>query len=304
MNEIFNPLTFNEALKIRGEKNALVFAGGTDLMVRYRAKNSMAPVIKGPVLFIDRIESLKKIDSAGGFLEIGAAVNLSVLAGDPGAEEADIPPLLKAAAGSIAAPALRNRATLAGNVANASPAGDGLCALVALDAQVVLASSGAERIITVYDFVTGPGKTELKNNEIIRAFRITEPLPEKYYWRKVGTRKANALTKVSLAASLWFEYSDSEKTGIRKCILAFGAVGPRIVKIDVTEILNRNSTELLSGNSLQEDLLNKVAAEIVSVSENRITPIDDQRSTAEYRKKVALNLIRDFMLKTFGSNNK
>jgi CO/xanthine dehydrogenase FAD-binding subunit len=299
MVNVYRPASLEEALKIRAEKGALLFAGGTDLMVRYRAKNSLAPAINGPVVFLDRVAELKKTGSAGGFLEVGAAVNLSVLAGDPGAEKADVPELLRAAAASIAAPALRNRATLAGNVANASPAGDGLCALVALDAQVVLVSEEGERVLSVHDFVTGPGRTELKDNEIIKSFRFPEPLPSLSYWRKVGTRKANALTKVSLAASVRVENDGPDKGLVTKCLLAFGAVGPRIARLDITGILNKHIDR--AETPVSAEALNKAATEIAAEADSLITPIDDQRSTAVYRKKTALNLVSDFVYKTFAT---
>ncbi|MCK5735064.1 MAG: FAD binding domain-containing protein, partial [Spirochaetaceae bacterium] len=211
----YRPENLKEALEFRAETAAKPFAGGTDLMVRYRGKNGIPPTVPGPVLFIDGIPELRGIHLSEGSLEIGAALPLAVVAEDPGertafaesAGETDgsvvvealaaIPEVLRAAAADLGAPALRQRATMAGNVANASPAGDTLAVLYALEAEVVLVSVNGKRVLAVSEFVTGPGRTLLAENELITAIRIPSPLPDWGYWRKVGTRRANALTKVS-----------------------------------------------------------------------------------------------------------
>lgn len=294
----FKPDTLTEALRIREKTSALPFAGGTDLMVRYRAKNGMPPTIEGPVIFVDTISELRVIREAGSALEIGASVPLAVVAGDPGERAAyaasgasadasvlaAIPEVLRAAAADLGAPALRQRATMAGNVANASPAGDTVAALYVLDAEVILASSGGERVLAVTDFITGPGRTLLADNELITAIRIGRPLPDWGYWRKVGTRRANALTKISAAASAW-----TEAGRITRFTLAFGAVGPTVIRVPEAEaLLNGKSSADLVGSAGKE-----LAAAAVEAAAPGIKPINDQRSTARYRKTVALNLISE-----------
>ena len=292
----FRPATLPEALEIRGKTGALPFAGGTDLMVKYRAKNGMPPTMEGPLMFVDSLSELRTVRFSGASLDIGASVPLAVVADDPGERaayaasgtQADaaaltaIPELLRAASADLGAPALRPRATMAGNVANASPAGDTVAALYALDAAVVLTSTAGERIVPINEFITGPGKTILKADELITAIRIPGPLPVWSYWRKVGTRRANALTKVSAAASVRVEAG--RITGFA---LAFGAVGPIVVR-------SPDAEALLIGKSAA-DLEGSGAAELVRAVADAaapgITPIDDQRSTARYRKTVALNLI-------------
>ncbi len=294
MVETFRPPSLTEALEYRASTAAIPFAGGTDLMVRYRAKNGMPPTIPGPVMYVDALPELREIQISGDYLEIGASVPLSIIADDPGERAActradstalaSIPDVLRAAAADLGAPALRQRATMAGNVANASPAGDTVAALYALEADIVLTSTSGERILNVVEFILGPGSTALAEDELITAIRIPVPLPDWSYWRKVGTRKANALTKVSLAAAAWFESGR-----IERCSLAFGAVGPTIVRAPVAEAMLRGKTAA----DLEGAAGSELASMLAEASAPGIKPIDDQRSTAKYRKTVALNLIAE-----------
>ena len=295
MVDVYRPGSLAEALELRAEQSAVPFGGGTDLMVRYRAKNGLPPTVPGPVMFVDTLDELRTLRLDEDFLEIGASVPLAILADDPGERKAfagaadgasdgaaerraaleAIPPMLQAAAWDLGAPALRQRATMAGNVANASPAGDTVAALSALDASVCVASVRGERLLPIGEFIVGPGRTLLAEDEIITAFRLPRPLPDWGYWRKVGTRRANALTKVSLAAAAWL---DGGRVG--KAILAFGAVGPTVVRVPAVDALLAGR----GAGSLD-------AAALRAAVDPHITPIDDQRSTARYRKTVALNLI-------------
>ncbi len=292
MVETFRPASLTEALKHRASTGAVPFAGGTDLMVRYRAKNGMPPAIPGPVMYVDALPELRGIRISGDFLEIGASVPLSIIADDPGERAActradstalaSIPDVLRAAAADLGAPALRQRATMAGNVANASPAGDTVAALYALDADIILASTSGERILNIAKFILGPGSTALAEDEIITTIRLPAAQPDWSYWRKVGTRKANALTKVSVAAAAWFESGR-----IERCSLAFGAVAPTIIRTPVAEAMLRGKTAA----NLEGAAGSELAFMLAEASSPGIKPIDDQRSTARYRKTVALNLI-------------
>lgn len=297
MVKTFSPVSLAEALELRAVEGARPFAGGTDLMVRYRAKNGLIPSVPGPVMFVHALSELRRVDFADdGMLEIGAAVPMAVLADDPGerAAYADsgaasaealavLPPLLTAASASLGAPALRQRATPAGNVANASPAGDGLTAFYALDAQVMLASKSAKRVLPIGEFVTGPGRTVLAEDELIVGFRVPAAGGNDefwHYWRKVGTRRANALTKVSLAT-----FARIVGGRVESFAMAFGAVGPTVVRAEEVEglMIGLSADEILADG---EGLIRRAS----EITQNLIKPIDDQRSTAEYRKAVAVNL--------------
>jgi len=277
MVKTFRPETWKEALEIRKETGALPFAGGTDLMVKFRSVAGEDPQLGEAVLFLDRIPELKVLEESDGFLVLGAAVPLTDLLT---AKKPVIPEILRQALKEIAAPGLRNRATLGGNIVNASPAGDSLPPLIVLEALLVLESMGKSRRISLEDFITGPGKTILAPDEILREIRIplenvfspgenSRDRGRGFYYRKVGTRRANALAKLSLAA-LW-----DRKAGFFR--MAAGAVGPRIVRFPAAEAL------FLSGKPPVKEILDLCGPLIV--------PIDDQRSTAAYRKKVCLNLI-------------
>lgn len=290
MVKTWRPATLAEALEIRSNHQALPMAGGTDLMVRYRAKNGLAPTIPGPVLFVDALSELRGASLTGSALILGASLPIAVIADDPGSRDAyesdldenpvvegaldAIPAVLRDSAADLGAPGLRQRAVLAGNVANASPAGDTVAALYALDAAVVLASVKGERGMPLSEFITGPGRTLLAEDELITAFRLPAAPLDWCYWRKVGTRKANALTKVSVAAA-----ARIDDGRVASFSLAFGAVGPTVVRIPEAEAL------VLGAGKEGIDI-----AAVQEVIRPHIKPIDDQRSTAEYRKAVALNL--------------
>ncbi len=299
--KVFSPKTLTEALDIREKEAAMPFSGGTDLMVRYRAKNGLGPKMPASVMFVNALPELRGVRlTDDGTVEIGAAVPMAVLADDPGARAAyaesgaacadalaAVPSLLSAAAFSLGAPALRNRATLGGNTANASPAGDGLCALYALDARVILTSVRGKREVLIGEFVSGPGRTALAADEIITAFRVPaagNEMDEKdsswHYWRKVGTRRANALTKVSLAA-----FARMADGRVGSFAMAFGAVGPTVVRPLEAEavFLGHSAGEILRDT---DGMIRRASGVIKPL----IKPIDDQRSTAKYRKTVALNL--------------
>ncbi len=272
----YRPDTLPEALKLMETRDMIPFAGGTDLMVKYQSWKGTLPGFPKDVLFLNYISSLKKIEVKGETLVIGAGVTLSDVADYP-----ETPKVLRDAVLSIAAPGIRNIATLSGNICNASPAGDSICALYALDASVVLSKSGGNRECALPEFITGPGKTSLNSGELLTAVKIPLKKANVQEFRKVGTRKANALSKLSFSAVA--EIKGDTVDGIA---LAFGAVGPTVVR----------STELekkLTGKTLEQIKL--IHKDIMDDYSAMIVPIDDQRSTAAYRKQVALNLLKNFL---------
>lgn len=253
----------------------MLFGGGTDLMVRHRGYTGTRTHIEGPVLFLDALKELHAIRWEENTLWIGAGATMSEILGFPG-----VPELLRRSLALIAAPALRNRATLGGNICNASPAADSLPPLYVHEAQLVALSSAGERVVPVETFFTGPGKTVLKGEEILYGIRIPL-LPEegRLYYRKVGTRRANALSKLSAAG-----YARLEAGRIADFRFSLGAVAPTVLRLREAE-----SAIIGSAPSLLE------TARILDLAAPRIRPIDDQRSTATYRKRVALNALADFL---------
>lgn len=276
MVETYRGKDLAETLEIRKEHHAVPLAGGTDLMVRYRSWAGTLPSFPWPVMFVNHLEELKTMGLQSDGLHIGAGVTLTEVEQEP-----QVPQVLRLAVSQMAAPALRNLGTLAGNICNASPAGDAICVLYALDAKVVLASTGQRRTLPLEQFITGPGRTVLADDEILIDIIIPRESFSFHAYRKVGTRKANALSKMSFCA-----LAKIKQGRIDDVRIAFGAVGPTIVRSKETE-------KRMKGITQQE--LADAAGSVHADYDVLIQPIDDQRSTAVYRKQVCLNLLDQFL---------
>ncbi len=264
------PKTLDELWDIFDKKSPRVIAGGTDLMVRIRAKVEKP---KG-LLDITRIPELHQFSHEGNRYRIGTALTHTELLEKP------IPQILYDAISSIGSPQIRNMGTIGGNICNASPAGDGILPLYLLDADVVLLSKDGERKMSISEFIKGPGKTALKDGEILSAIEFTDSFKDYIHiFKKVGKRVAMTISVVSIG--LIFKMSDGIINDIR---IAYGAVSPTVLRMKEVE-------NFLIGKSIDDEILNKAQKMI----ENLVSPISDIRATADYRKKVAGNLI--FLLK-------
>ncbi len=275
-NECFFPKTLSEALEIKARLKAVPIAGGTDLMVKYKSHAGLIPRVDKPVIFLDGVEELRSIKVIDEFIEIGATTTLSDIL-----ESELLPQFLKEIVGKIAAPGVRNTATMGGNICNASPAGDTLPPLYLLNAEVILESITGRRILPIESFIVGPGKTVIADNELLIGIRFKNTKFDRYMYRKIGTRKANALSKVSFLGLVRFD-SDASGT-IEDIRIAFGAVGPVVVR-------SRELEKRLVGLKDVSQI-----GHIIADYERLVTPIDDQRSTAIYRKRVAINLLKKFL---------
>ena len=213
--------SLDEALKIRKETGAHVLAGGTDLMVQFRQGTGISPVFPFPVVIISSVRELDDITAGDdGTVTIGAlAVPARI------AESQLVPYPVRAAAARMGAPALRNSATIGGNIGNASPKGDLPQPLIMLDARVVLTSLDGEREMLLDDFILGSKKTALRDDEMISAGRIPRVSWSYVFYRKSGTRRANAISKLSLSALMRFE--DGRIADFRA---ASGASGPKVIR--------------------------------------------------------------------------
>ena len=270
------PNSLKEALKILSEHDCYILAGGTDLMVQKFRSSGLLPTFDKDVLYVSEISELNyiKVDSKGN-IHIGSATKYNQIE-----ESSLVPELLKQVIREIASPNIRNMATLAGNIANASPAGDSLVPLNIFDAEVELVSVRGIRRVSVCDFVIGVRQIDRQKDEL-----ITEVIIPKFdlntYYRKVGQRKAESITKISFAGA--YKVEKGIVTDLR---LAFGSVAVKVVRVKEIEkkYIGMHVYEL---SARVDDILNEYQLPI--------QPIDDQRSTKEYRKKVALNLARDFL---------
>ena len=298
--ERLNPVTLGSALELRASGYVPV-AGGTDLLIRRHSVQTAESHIPGQYGTIDtrpffctgRIAGFSDISLEGSRLSIGAGAVLTDIINSQ-----HCPEILKQALLTIAAPGIRNIATLCGNVCNASPAADSLPVLYVLDAEIETAAlmgptvdasteTTAYNMIPVKDFITGPGKTFLKDNELVTNVIINLP-PSGFgageyrsYFRKIGTRAANALAKLN-AAAVW-KIENGKYSDFR---LAVGACGPKITRCPEAE-------KIISGRTVSE--VEKSLDEICGIYEKALSPIDDQRSTSRYRKNTAVKLIRSII---------
>ncbi|MGE5361526.1 MAG: FAD binding domain-containing protein [Bacteroidales bacterium] len=263
---LLEPRSLEDAVKIlRDEERLVPMAGCTDI---YVSLNSGA--LAG-VHFLDvwPLDALRGISARRARLSIGALSTYTELQRSPVVRRRV--PMLSAAAAQVGGRQVQNRGTIGGNIGNASPAGDVLPVLAAADAVVVLRSVDEERRVPINAYFTGYRESVRRRDELIVAIEVP-PVEGQQWFRKVGTRAAQAISKVVMA-------------GVRaeRPRLAFGSVAPTVVRVPRTEEV------LQAGGSVAE-------AQRVLASE--ISPINDLRSTMFYRRRVALNLLARFWADT------
>lgn len=274
--ETFRADTPGEAIAALAASPRTLLAGGTDLMVRRRGWSGTLPQFDTPPLFVGEIPELCHITAEpDGTLMLGAAVKLAEAQTD-----VRVPAVLREAISSMASPAIRNIGTLGGNICNASPAGDTLPVLYALGVSLRLRSLRGTRETPISDFFAGPGRTTRAPDELLTEIRIPAAEYTGFFYRKVGARKADAISKLSFAGL--YAVRDGTVAALR---LALGAVGPTVVRLPEAE-------ERLQGKSAE--WLRTHANEAAALYADAVRPIDDQRSTAAYRKDVALGLLCAF----------
>ncbi|HTW24165.1 MAG TPA: xanthine dehydrogenase family protein subunit M [Candidatus Baltobacteraceae bacterium] len=251
-----------------------LFAGGTDLMVLLEA----GKLAHRKFLSIWKLPELRGIEISPDHVTIGALTTYTGVRRDP-TLAAEFPLLARAASetGSIAT---QNRGTLGGNIANASPAADSPPALLVYDAELELVSARGARWVRYDHFHSGYKKMDLRDDELIRRIRLPRGRQAwKQYYRKVGTRRAQAISKVCFAAA-----AQVDAGRVHDVRIALGSVAPAVLHATETE-------KLLRGERLSPAVLR--AGQEVLASE--IAPIDDMRSTAVYRRRVARNLFAEFI---------
>jgi CO/xanthine dehydrogenase FAD-binding subunit len=250
------------------------FAGGTDLMVLFASGH--LPHRKYVSLW--GIPGLEKIEVTKDALILGALATYTDIANHPTVQSEF--PNLAASARETGAWAIQNRGTIGGNIANASPAADTPPSLLVYDAAIELISVRGARVIPYSEFHLGYKRTALGVDEIIHRVilpRTTDTLS--HYYRKVGTRKAQAISKVCFSGVL--QKSGAVLNDVR---IGLGSVSATPIRAKKTEVV-------LRGKALDRALLEQARVSLAS----EITPIDDIRSTAEYRQRVAQNLLEEFL---------
>jgi CO/xanthine dehydrogenase FAD-binding subunit len=255
-------------------------AGGTDVMVRITGEIGEPPV---RLLDLWRLDELRGIASDGEAITLGALTTYTDIRRSATCRE-HLPALVEAAA-TIGAAQIQNRGTLGGNIANASPAGDTLPVLLALDAEIVVGGPHGERTIPAADFWVAYRRTALASDELILRVRIPVAGGREARFRKIGTRRAQAISKVVMALA-WRERDGGSGRAWSDVRLALGSVADRPIRAGATEAV-------LEGASPTPEIADAAAASLAA----EIAPIDDVRSTADYRRAVAARvlhrLIRD-----------
>jgi CO/xanthine dehydrogenase FAD-binding subunit len=250
------------------------FAGGTDLMVLLEA----GKLPHKNYLNIWKLAELRGIEVTAEHVTLGALTTYTEVQSNPILREEF--PMLCQAASETGGLAIQNRGTLGGNIVNASPAADSPPALLAYNAEVELISLRGARWVPYYGFHTGYKQTIMRPEELLARIRLPRNSSGMIqYYRKVGTRKAQAISKVCFAATALM--TKGVTTEVR---IALGSVAPVPLRCIKTEAA-------LRGIKIDEATIGKAKAEFA----REIVPIDDIRSTKNYRLRVSLNLLEDFL---------
>lgn len=257
--------TVSDALQLLHDEPRTVIAGATDVYVAL----NFGTLAARRFLDIWPIDELRQIRVRDDRLVIGALATYAMLIASP-VVQARLPMLIDASR-LVGGPQIQNRGTIGGNIANGSPAGDTLPVLAAVDADVVLRSRDTERRVPFVSFYTGYRATVMRPDELIVAIEVP-PVDGPQWFRKVGTRAALAISKIVIAG-----------VGGSSPRIAVGSVAPTVVRLTSAERV------LAAGSSIDDAII---------AMHNDIHPIDDLRSSADYRRRVTENLVRRFWSET------
>jgi CO/xanthine dehydrogenase FAD-binding subunit len=277
--ELHLPPDLNAVLRLMAEKPGIwkPFAGGTDLMVLLEANK----LPHKRFLSIRHLPELSGIEITEDHITFGALTTYTQVQTNPVLREEF--PLLCEAASWTGGVAIQNRGTIGGNIANASPAADSLPALLIYEAGIELISAQGSRWVPYQSFHTGYKTTVMNADELIKSIRLPRTTKGwRQHARKVGTRKAQAISKICF--TVMAKMNDDEINDIR---LAYGSVAP--------VPLRALKTEAVLKNRKIDAIAIKDAGQVLAAE---LKPIDDARSTADYRLRVAVNLLEDFLRQT------
>ncbi len=271
----FQPKNLGEAtdlLATYGE-SAVLMAGGTDVMVAINSGKLTANCVIG----ISEIKELKFIKEENDVLRIGPLITMAEMANN-GLIKDKFQCLWKAAM-MAAGPQVRNLGTIGGNLATASPAGDFIPPLMALDASLITVCKTEETVIKITEFLCGPGATKLRPDSLIKEIRIPVlPIMSASSFQKIGKRKAMSIAVASVATAVTVS---TDKTKFANVRITLGSLAPTVVRAEKVE-------ERLRGKTIGAKEISQ-AAEIVK---EEIKPITDGRATAWYRSEVSYSLVK------------
>lgn len=280
--EYLFPKLIDEACKLKEKFGAggRFIAGGTDLLLLLDQLNEKPKVL----IDINRIPELKTFTISDSLVTIGAAVTYNEILENN--ELCQQLPFLEKAIRSIGGVQVRNMATLVGNIANASPAGDSLPTLYVLKAKVCTTDGTSQREIAIEDFILGVRKINLKPNELISHIKFKLPKPGfRGEFEKIGLRKAMAISLVSLALLI-----SLDELKIDEIYMALGSVAPTVVNV--------GGLDAIIGKPLNQ----KTIAEIAAIAANNAKPIDDVRGSAEYRRMAITGMVKRSLNKFIDKN--
>ncbi|MDZ4087373.1 MAG: FAD binding domain-containing protein [Tabrizicola sp.] len=275
MADYARPQTLTEALRLMAEGQSRVLAGGTDLYPGAGAR------LAGPVVDLGAVAGLSGLQSGPGLqsglqsgLRIGAGTTWTTLA------EADLPPALRAlqqAARQVGGRQVQNAGTIGGNLCNASPAADGVPPLLAVGAEVELISQSGTRRLALSDFLLGPRRTALGPGEVLTAILISDSGRQgRSAFVKLGARSHLVISIAMVAARLFVDAGR-----VVDAAVAVGSCSPVAVRLPAVEAALRDSPVSEVGDRIQ-------ATDVTAA----LTPIEDVRATAAYRREAAVELVR------------
>ncbi|MFB3853161.1 MAG: xanthine dehydrogenase family protein subunit M [Vicinamibacterales bacterium] len=281
--ELLRPPTLPEALAILagGSPHAVPLAGGTNLIVDLRDGRRAPPKL----MDVTRLRELKGISADDGRVIVGGGVTIGELLTHPLVATCGRP--LRQAAASLGNPLVRNRATVAGNVVNASPAADTAPPLMAMDADVRLVSQRGARSLPLSDFMVGVNETLIAPDELLESIRWPVPPPASaacFY--KIGLRKADACSVINGAAMVAWD----DAGACSRVRIVIGAAAPRPIRaLEAEEAL------------LGRQLVPAAIAEASRLAAGATQPIDDVRATASYRRRMAEVIVRRMLTEIAGA---
>ncbi len=292
MRNVLVPHSLDDLWEIMySEPGSQLYAGGTDLLVKLRSPSPLPsgppvsqppdpltlPLFRppAPLVCLDRIDELKGIYEEGGLVCIRTCTTHSESMKNTLIRRHF--PVLTKALRLLGSPQVRNMGTIGGNICTASPAGDTLTPLYALGASVETRSVDGGRLMPLKSFILGPGKVALQEGEVLYGIWVTKDLDFSiHHFEKVGQRRALAIAIASMAALIKL----SDDGIIEKIRLAWGSVAPTVV-------VSRTVEDALTGKPLTADTLR----DAIPLVMDAVSPIDDVRASAGYRRRVAANLL-------------
>ena len=265
----FRPNSLQDALNVLAETRATVLAGGTDVFPALGDRP-----LSGPVLDISGLAEIRGIRFTSDHIVFGARTTWTEVIASPLPRGFDG---LKAAAREVGSVQIQNAATMAGNLCNASPAADGVAALLALDAELILSSRGSSRTLPLSEFILGNRKTARRPDELLTSIRVPRRVENAIStFLKLGARRYLVISIVMVAANLVVD-----STGrINEALVCVGSCSAAALRLTELE-------RALVGKPARPDLRDILKASHLA----KLSPIDDVRATAEYRRDAALTLV-------------